>query len=118
MGSFNFNKYGTNTINSLGTPYDFRSMMHYSGTAFSTGWGRETIKARDSRNQSLMGQRGGFSEIDVKQIRLLYSCDGGVVPPSNCVDKHSRCQEWADRGECKINPRYMLNMCKKACKVC
>ena len=67
---FNFNKHSTRTIDSLGTPYDFRSMMHYGSTAF--GGGRRTIEAIDSKNQRLIGQRGGFSEIDIKQINLMY----------------------------------------------
>jgi len=120
--SFNFNKYNTRVIDSLGTPYDFSSMMHYSGTAFSNGFFRKTIVAKDSRNQGKMGQRGGFSKIDVQQINLLYKCNGGgTLPtqaPPECKNHHARCQEWADRGECKINPRYMLRWCKLSCKVC
>ena len=44
--------------------------MHYGSTAF--GGGRRTIEAIDSKNQRLIGQRGGFSEIDIKQINLMY----------------------------------------------
>lgn len=119
--AYNFNKFSTSRIDSLGTPYDFRSMMHYGSTAF--GRGRRTIEARNPANQRLMGQRGGFSEIDKKQIGLMY-CGGNpprpgtVAPPTNCKNYHSRCDEWAKRGECKVNPRYMLRWCKKSCNVC
>nr|CAA06314.1 PMP1 protein [Podocoryna carnea] len=115
---FNFNKKSSSSINSLGTPYDFRSMMHYSTTAI--GGGRTTIRTKNPSNQRLLGQRSGFSEIDIKQINLMY-CNGvqpSGVPPSNCPNNHSRCQEWADRGECQKNPRYMLRNCKKSCKQC
>ena len=66
----NFRKYTTRTINSLGTPYDFGSMMHYSSTAF--GRGRTTIQIINSRNRVSLGQRRGFSSTDIKQINKMY----------------------------------------------
>jgi len=116
--AYAFNKHSS--INSLGTPYDFSSMMHYGAYAFSKNR-QKTITTNDPANQRLIGQRRGFSSTDIKQINLLYKCDGFSPPPQTappCVDHHRRCQEWADRGECKKNPRYMLRWCKKACKVC
>ena len=79
--SFNFNKFTTKTIDSLGTPYDYESMMHYGSTAFSTGWGRKTIVTKDPSKQRLIGQRNGFSEIDKKQLGLMYKkeCGGRAI---------------------------------------
>ena len=67
---FNFQKYTTRTIDSLRTPYDFRSMMHYGSTAF--GGGRTTIQTIDSRNQKLLGQRGGFSSIAITEQTMKH----------------------------------------------
>lgn len=122
--AYNFNKFSTSTINSLGTPYDYKSMMHYGAYAF--GGRRMTIQTKDPAMQRVIGQRGGFSEIDKKQIALMYNCAGGggggpnpPPQPTNCKDYHSRCAEWAGRSpsECTKNPRYMLRWCKKSCKV-
>lgn len=41
--------------------------------------------------------------------------------PGECMDRpnnHAQCQAWADRGECKRNPNYMLQNCYAACSQC
>lgn len=119
----NFKKKSTWVVDSLGTPYDYGSMMHYGRTAF--GRGRVTIQPL--KPNARIGQRSGFSSIDIKQINLMYKCKntggGGEVtasPPQACTDNHARCLEWAGRdpSECKVNPNYMLRVCKKSCKAC
>eukprot|EP00931_Biecheleriopsis_adriatica_P006867 TRINITY_DN108210_c0_g1_i1.p1 TRINITY_DN108210_c0_g1~~TRINITY_DN108210_c0_g1_i1.p1 ORF type:complete len:250 (-),score=44.51 TRINITY_DN108210_c0_g1_i1:35-784(-) len=37
---------------------------------------------------------------------------------TGCSDKRSDCSGWAKRGECKKNPRYMLDKCKRSCGGC
>lgn len=66
-------------VNSLGTPYDLQSIMHYSSTAFSVGR-YYTIETLDKSKQHLInhGDRiNDFSPIDIKQINLMYKCNGG-----------------------------------------
>jgi len=122
---YNFNKFGTDTINSLGTPYDFRSMMHYGATAF--GRGQRTIETINPANQRLIGQRGGFSDMDIVQINKMYCGGKGFTaepptklptqPPGGCVDFDGRCSGWS--GYCTTNdPKYKLIMERKCCATC
>ena len=60
-------------MDSLGVPYDYLSVMHYSSTAF--GSGATTIIAKDPSVVQL-GQRIGLSPSDIKQADLLYECKG------------------------------------------
>lgn len=68
---FNFNKAAGTT--SHGTAYDYDSMMHYPGKAFTKNGGY-TIVTKDRSKQSRIGQRKGFSRTDIAQIRAMYSC--------------------------------------------
>ena len=69
---FNFIKTMPSSIDSLGFPYDYESMMHYGETAF--GGGRVTITTTDPSKQKVIGGRLGFSIIDIKQINAMYKC--------------------------------------------
>ena len=89
--SFNFNKHRASNINSLITLYDFRSMMHYGAYAF--GGGRRTIETKDPIYQRIIGQRSGFSSIDIKQINLV--CCGGMCytkPFSHKEEGYMQCR--------------------------
>uniref|UniRef100_A0A914HSU3 Metalloendopeptidase n=1 Tax=Globodera rostochiensis TaxID=31243 RepID=A0A914HSU3_GLORO len=68
-----FEKYSFNTIDQLGEPYDFGSIMHYGPYAFSTN-GKRTIVPRRAGAQR-MGQRISFSETDLRKINKLYQCE-------------------------------------------
>jgi hypothetical protein len=38
--------------------------------------------------------------------------------PKTCVDLHSLCYGWANRGECEANANYMQATCARSCKTC
>ena len=69
----NFQKISIQKVDSLGTPYDYHSIMHYNKYAFSRNR-RPTITALDSNFTGRLGQREGLSPIDIKQANLLYGC--------------------------------------------
>ena len=56
----------------------------------------------------------------------FHVCDGGlkaapgstIVAKPACVDEHKDCCSWAQKGECKKNPKYMLSKCRLSCKQC
>ncbi|XP_065648141.1 zinc metalloproteinase nas-4 isoform X2 [Hydra vulgaris] len=70
---YNFDKYPS-LVDSLGTPYDYYSIMHYGENAF--GGGQRTMTTKDPTMQKVIGTAKGFSAIDIKQINLMYSCPG------------------------------------------
>ncbi|XP_072237392.1 high choriolytic enzyme 2-like isoform X1 [Leuresthes tenuis] len=70
QSAYNFKKHNTNNLN---TPYDYSSIMHYGKTAFSIGYGKDSITPIPNRNVPI-GQRRGMSRWDIKRINLLYKC--------------------------------------------
>ncbi|XP_031553981.1 low choriolytic enzyme-like [Actinia tenebrosa] len=139
---FNFNKLSSSQIDSLGTPYDYASVMHYDRTAF--GSGRETIRPKQAG--VTLGNKRGPTAIDIKQMNLLYKCSGGgggggatqapvtqapvtqapvtqapvtqapvTQAPGGCVDKDNRCPTWPSY--CQTND-YVKANCKKTCNLC
>jgi len=167
---FNFQKYNWQMINAYGVPYDYESIMHYGGTAFSSNR-KLTIETIDPKYQNVIGNRHqGISFLDIKLINLMYDCnkkcekktcpgDGFVGKDCKCwcrgpsrtqpavycdtkqpitggntntgggnggtptrppttgdQDMNRNCPYWAQRGECKRNPGYMLKYCVKSCK--
>mmetsp|Transcript_10336 Transcript_10336/g.15539 ORF Transcript_10336/g.15539 Transcript_10336/m.15539 type:complete len:504 (-) Transcript_10336:508-2019(-) len=44
--------------------------------------------------------------------------DDDVFDDDECSDRHPKCLEWAEKGECKANPGYMLAECQFSCSVC
>lgn len=75
-------------INSLGSMYDYYSIMHYPANAFSIYPGNDMYDTLVPINQDeslggRMGQSLRMSPTDVQQLRLLYQCNTG---PRNIND--------------------------------
>jgi len=81
-----FEKLPSSRIQTLGTPYDYSSIMHYSAYIFAVDDSKPSItpKAKLAHGVQL-GQRERLSTQDVKRIQLLYQCTpdtGHIVTPA------------------------------------
>eukprot|EP00795_Rhopilema_esculentum_P003261 gene3261-1588_t len=69
---YNFKKYTHSLIDSLGSPYDYGSIMHYGKRAYAKLPSQTTIRPKNS--DASIGQRIKLSEQDAIQIKKLYGC--------------------------------------------
>lgn len=63
-------------VDSLNTPYDYSSIMHYKLNAFSRSSRRKTIVPR--KNVRARPYRR-ISKIDALQVKRMYNCDGTAL---------------------------------------
>lgn len=82
----NFKKHSTTDVDSLGTKYDYISVMQYSKTAFGINGSVTMDPIQPGIFQ--LGQRVGFSETDSVQAKLLYSCNGSTTRPNIAPKKN------------------------------
>ena len=62
------------TGDTMGYPYDYNSVMHYEGTAFSIN-GQPTMVPKQSGVVLLnASRRSALSPIDAAEIKTLYKC--------------------------------------------
>jgi hypothetical protein len=59
--------------------YDFKSVMHYGMFDFAQDKSVYTIKPKPSYEDRKIGQREWLSQIDIKKINLMYSCENKAV---------------------------------------
>ncbi|XP_013195309.2 zinc metalloproteinase nas-4 [Amyelois transitella] len=67
----NFAKYNNDTVTDFGVPYDYGSVMHYPGGAFSKNGNNTIIPLKEG---VIIGQRKGMSESDILKLNKMY-CD-------------------------------------------
>ncbi|XP_064646447.1 zinc metalloproteinase nas-8-like [Lineus longissimus] len=90
------------------------------------------------------GDDNGLASDEIREVpvggRLKVECDAGfrvsgyatvvckddgqlTKPPlciddNPCKDRNTNCGGWARHGQCRVNPGYMLEYCKKSCNSC
>uniref|UniRef100_A0A3B4ZBH7 Meprin A subunit n=1 Tax=Stegastes partitus TaxID=144197 RepID=A0A3B4ZBH7_9TELE len=79
----NFATYDDTTSSSLGVPYDYGSMMHYSKNAFRNGT-EPTIVTKIAAFSDVIGQRMEFSDSDLLKLHRLYNCTQGSTFLDSC----------------------------------
>ncbi|XP_012581239.1 PREDICTED: meprin A subunit beta [Condylura cristata] len=79
----NFNVYDDQKSDTLNTPYDYTSVMHYSKTAFRNGT-EPTIVTRIEDFMDVIGQRMDFSETDLVKLNRLYNCSSSLSFMDSC----------------------------------
>lgn len=102
----NFGKMDRTEIDSLGSPYDFYSIMHYSPNTFSRSYYKDTIKPKHRVEiESEIGQRERLSKQDIKQANLLYRCPANGVTlqqPKGSIEL----SEYLDANRIEKDPFY------------
>jgi hypothetical protein len=63
----------TTDVDTLGTPYDIFSLMHFDSGAFSFN-SRPTIQALNGAQLLPAHQKYFLTDIDVQEIRKYYNC--------------------------------------------
>ncbi|XP_069134485.1 uncharacterized protein [Argopecten irradians] len=69
----NFDKLDSRLVDTLGVQYDYGSVLHYGKLAFSANGNPTIMPTR--MTLATLGQRDGFSYLDLQRIHLLYRCD-------------------------------------------
>jgi len=106
------------TTSTYGVPYNYQSIMHYPGNAFTRN-GQDTIVAKDPAFQSKMGNRDFVPDTDYEKIRRIYDCPASTStqPPNTileCRDKAGNCLQYKEH----CGAPELANLCDKMCGVC
>ena len=68
---YNFDRQKAHAGLIQGTPYDYKSIMHYSRTTFTMN-GKDTIRAKFDPEMPLGGQV--MSQYDILELNKIYQC--------------------------------------------
>ncbi|KAF6021780.1 MEP1B [Bugula neritina] len=79
----NFEPQKAENVDLFGTVYDYRSVMHYSRTAFSNNR-RDTITTKNPKFLDIIGRGPTFSFLDLYILHKLYTCDSECNTADRC----------------------------------
>jgi hypothetical protein len=86
-------------VDDQGVNYDYDSVMHYGDEYFAKEDGLKTLDTKGN----IVGQRSYMTEMDIKQIQLVYKCSGGprnirefCTPDCTCADGEGECDTDSD----------------------
>ncbi|XP_026686861.1 zinc metalloproteinase nas-14-like isoform X3 [Diaphorina citri] len=71
---FNLERRPAGSVRTFSMPYDYGSIMHYSGIAFSKDGVSKTIVPLYPGAEDTMGQRDAMSRVDLAKLNRLYKC--------------------------------------------
>ncbi|XP_040583550.1 hatching enzyme 1.2 [Lepeophtheirus salmonis] len=103
------NCYNGMTATTFGLPYDYKSVMQYSRTAFSKN-GRNTMTPTRAFRGPL-GNRVGMTSLDIQKLNEAYQCNSAT----SCNDGFSFCSNV--QIFCRLST-WMRKNCKKTCNFC
>jgi len=114
----NFLQYDWTYIAHLNQNYDLDSIMHYGRNSFAIDRSKDTITPINGAEQEI-GQRRKLSKTDIVKLNILYKCDTTKTingnTTANAYFNGEHCDHWAQSGECKTNPKWMLPNCAQSC---
>jgi len=127
-GGFSYYKKGVLSVRNCGsTPHHAMGVTGYTPEFFEikNSWGAHWGDGGYVRFDRKIENMCGISNwLAYPRLKKTGDDSDDVVPTEDdggddgCVDKNERCDEWAKRGECKDNYRYMGLNCPKACGIC
>jgi len=106
-------------VDSLGTPYDYQSIMQYRPFEFSNGKGPTMVSKDISKS---IGSRSTASATDILQIQLMYQCKTGPRQVNELTtqpcSKECKCWEYKfgcsnNNSFCKDDLKCETNVCRK-----
>uniref|UniRef100_A0A915KZN5 Metalloendopeptidase n=1 Tax=Romanomermis culicivorax TaxID=13658 RepID=A0A915KZN5_ROMCU len=79
-------------------PYDYGSIMHYSGYKIKSGKIKTVIRPRIPAYQKTLGNRNYLSFYDVKAVNVIHKCErflcGGLITLGNNESKYLQTPDW------------------------
>uniref|UniRef100_A0A914C0N1 Zinc metalloproteinase n=1 Tax=Acrobeloides nanus TaxID=290746 RepID=A0A914C0N1_9BILA len=89
-----FQRRGSDEIQTLGIPYDYGSVMHYGSTAFSIDGSSRTLITLDPLYQNTIGQREKLSFYDIRIINEAYCSDQINPKNADCGGMLKATSDW------------------------